>query len=267
MALGGMARAGAVLSREAPPPRVVADLASRLGEAEAALVSVITTLARLEPVSAEIAALAAVRTRPVPPCIPIVALPVHTDAVAMRFITVVDLLGEQALLAASTYRALRARTADVAPLVRRWMAGASARDGRDALALRIAGVAMRPLLRHLSQSLEPVHAPPCSASGRCPYCAGVPDFSTPACAARVLYCARCDAAWRAPRAGCAFCRETRPDRLAFRRTGEPPYGLEVCATCRHYLKSVEAPVSGYLAIERALSAPLDSGARAAGLVG
>ncbi|TMA60250.1 MAG: formate dehydrogenase accessory protein FdhE [Deltaproteobacteria bacterium] len=262
-----MGRADLVLSREAPPARVVADLAARLGEAEAALVRVITALSRLEPVSAEVAALAGVQVRPVPPCIPLGALPVHADAVGMRFVTVVDLLGDQGLLAASAYRALRARTADVTPLVRRWMTGASARDGRDALALRIAGVAMRPLLRHLSQSLEPADAPPCSASGHCPYCDGEPDFSTPARAARVLYCARCDAAWRAPRAGCAFCRETRPDRLAFRRTGEPPYGLEVCASCRHYLKSVEVPVSEYLAIERALSAPLDSGARAAGLVG
>jgi len=65
----------------------------------------------------------------------------------------------------------------------------------------------------------------------------------------------------------AFLNLSRLDRLAFRRTGEPPYGLEVCASCRHYLKSVDVPVSGYLAIERALSAPLDSGARAAGLVG
>jgi len=78
---------------------------------------------------------------------------------------------------------------------------------------------------------------------------------------------RADPLLRAPRGGCAFCRESRLDRLAFRRTGEPPYGLEVCASCRHYLKSVDVPVSGYLAIERALSAPLDSGARAAGLVG
>ena len=267
LALARMGRADPVLSREAPPAGVVADLASRLGETEAALVRVITTLARLEPVSAEVAALAAIRVRPAPPCIPLTALPVHAEAVSMRFAAVVDLLAEEGLLAASSYRALRARTVDVSPLVRRWIASSPARDGRDALALRIAGVAMRPLLRHVSQSLEPAHAPPCAASARCPYCAGEPDFATTARAARVLYCARCDAAWRAPRAGCAFCRESRPDRLAFRRTGEPPYGLEVCASCRHYLKSVEVPVSGYLAIERALSAPLDSGARAAGLVG
>jgi len=262
-----MGRACLVLSREAPPTGVVADLTSRLRDAEAALVRVITALARLEPVSAEVAALAAVRVHPAPPCIPLGALPVHAEAVGMRFVTVVDLLAEEGLLAASSYRALRARTADISLLVRRWIAGASARDGRDALALRVAGVAMRPLLRHLSQSLEPSYGPPCAASGRCPYCAGEPDFATLARGARVLYCARCDAAWRAPRAGCAFCREARPDRLAFRRTGQPPYGLEVCASCRHYLKSVDVPVSGYLAIERALSAPLDSGARAAGLVG
>src|SRR5438034_340370 len=84
-----------------------------------------------------------------------------------------------------------------AVLVRRWTAAAPARDGRDALALRIAGVAMRPLLRHLSLSLEPPDAPPCSASGRCPYCNGEPDFATVGRNARILYCARCDAAWRA----------------------------------------------------------------------
>ena len=262
-----MGRAGLVLSREAPSLAAVADLASRLGEAESALLRVITALARLEPVAAEVVALATVRIRREPPCIALCELPVYADAVGMRFAAVVDLLSEEGLLAPSSYRALRARTPDVAVLVRRWTAAAPARDGRDALALRIAGVAMRPLLRHLSLSLEPPDAPPCSASGRCPYCNGEPDFATVGRNARILYCARCDAAWRAPRGGCAFCRESRLDRLAFRRTGEPPYGLEVCATCRHYLKSVDVPVSGYLAIERALSAPLDSGARAAGLVG
>ena len=64
----------------------------------------------------------------------------------MRFAAVVDLLAEEGLLAASSYRALRARTVDVSPLVRRWIASSPARDRRDALALRIAGVAMRPLL-------------------------------------------------------------------------------------------------------------------------
>ncbi|TMA62635.1 MAG: formate dehydrogenase accessory protein FdhE [Deltaproteobacteria bacterium] len=267
LALCHMGPGGLVLSREAPPAGVVAELASRLGEAESALLRVITALAHLEPVSTEIAALAAVQVRPAPPCIRLTALPVHADAVGMRFAAVVDLLAEEGLLAASSHRALRARTADVSVLVRRWIGGGPACDGRDALALRIAGVAMRPLLRHLSLSLEPPDGPASSASRRCPYCAGGPDFATTSRMARVLYCARCDAAWRAPRAGCAFCGESRVDRLAFRRAGEPPYGLQVCASCRHYLKSVEVPVSGYLAIERALSAPLDSGARATGLVG
>ena len=262
-----MGPGGLVLSREAPPAGVVAELASRLGEAESALLRVITALAHLEPVSTEIAALAAVQVRPAPPCVRLTALPVHADAVGMRFAAVVDLLAEEGLLAASSHRALRARTADVSVLVRRWIGGGPACDGRDALALRIAGVAMRPLLRHLSLSLEPPDGPASSASRRCPYCGGEPDFATTARAARILYCVRCDAAWRAPRAGCVFCGESRPDRLAFRRAGEPPYGLQVCASCRHYLKSVEVPVSGYLAIERALSAPLDSGARATGLVG
>ena len=262
-----MGPGGLVLSREAPPAGVVAELASRLGEAESALLRVITALAHLEPVSTEIAALAAVQVRPAPPCVRLTALPVHADAVGMRFAAVVDLLAEEGLLAASSHRALRARTADVSVLVRRWIGGGPACDGRDALALRIAGVAMRPLLRHLSLSLEPRDGPASSASRRCPYCAGGPDFATTSRMARVLYCARCDAAWRAPCAGCAFCGESRVDRLAFRRAGEPPYGLQVCASCRHYLKSVEVPVSGYLAIERALSAPLDSGARATGLVG
>src|SRR3989442_10834309 len=212
--------------------RLVAEIASRLGEAESALLRVITALARLEPVSAEGAALAAVEVRRAPPCIPLTALPVHADAVGMRFAAVVELLAEEGLLAASSHRALRARTADVSLLVRRWIGGGPA-DGRDALALRIAGVAMRPLLRHLSLSLEPPDGPACAASGRCPYCAGGPDFATMVRTARVLYCARCDAAWRAPRAGCAFCGESRLDRLAFRRTGEPPYRLEGCASRRH----------------------------------
>ena len=75
-----MSPAGLVLSREAPPAGLVATLASRLGDAESALLRVIAALARLEPVSGEIAALAAVQLRPAPPCIRLTALPVHRDS-------------------------------------------------------------------------------------------------------------------------------------------------------------------------------------------
>src|SRR5437870_8428682 len=134
-----VSRAGLVLSREPPPAGVVAELASRLGEGESALLRVITALARLEPVSAEIAALAAVELRPAPPRIPLTALPVHPDAVGLRYAAIVDLLAEERLLAASNHRALRARTAEIAVLVHRWIEGGAVRDGRDVLALRIAG--------------------------------------------------------------------------------------------------------------------------------
>ncbi len=99
-----MGRAGLVLSREAPSLAAVADLASRLGEAESALLRVITALARLEPVSAEVVALATVRVRREPPCIALGELPVHADAVGMRFAAVVDLLSEEGLLAPPTSR-------------------------------------------------------------------------------------------------------------------------------------------------------------------
>src|SRR5207247_2366609 len=110
---------GLVLSREAPSLAAVADLASRLGEAESALLRVITALARLEPVAAEVVALATVGVRREPPCIALGELPVHADAVGMRFAAVVDLLSEAGLLAPSSYRARRALRRGLARTARR----------------------------------------------------------------------------------------------------------------------------------------------------
>ncbi len=231
------------------------------------MLRVISSLARLDVAPAEVDALASVPIRRVPPCIRLDTLPVRPAAVSARFAAIADVLRSEGLVGTPTHGSLMARAPEAPELARRWMAGApTAPGGREALAVRVAGVAMSPLLRRLTRTLEPALGPACSTSGHCPYCGGEPDFATRSGNGRVLYCARCDGAWRARGRGCPFCGECAPDRLAYRRCGERPYGLSVCATCRHYLKSVEMPSSGYLAVERALSAPLDSGARAAGLV-
>ena len=68
---------------------------------------------------------------------------------------------------------------------------------------------------------------------------------------------------------------TRNDVVTLRRPGRHATGADPrpCILARPWrwgmgrTGHVDVPVSGYLAIERALSAPLDSGARAAGLVG
>jgi hypothetical protein len=256
-----------VLRREVPPPELVGRIAWRLGHPESAMLRVIGSLARLTVAPVEVDAIARTPIRREPPCVRLTSLPIHAEPVRERFAAIVEILRTEGLVGQTSARALLARAPEAPALAECWMDMAASAGGREALAVRIAGVAMSPLLRRVTQGLEPALGPAVSASGHCPYCAGEPDFATTGAGARVLYCARCDGAWRAPRRGCPFCGEAASGRVAFHRCGERPYGLSVCASCRHYLKSVEAPASGYLAVERALSAPLDSGARAAGLVG
>jgi FdhE protein len=66
---------------------------------------------------------------------------------------------------------------------------------------------------------------------------------------RVLRCARCLTAWSFPRLRCVWCGETNHRQLAYLHgTGEESFRrVEVCSTCRGYLKSIAvlAPLDLY----------------------
>lgn len=99
----------------------------------------------------------------------------------------------------------------------------------------------------------------------CPVCGGAPDMAALGAAGeRQLLCARCDTEWRAPRIGCAYCGDDRPEDVVYHPVGEGDYRLYVCARCGGYLKTVDRRqrVATCLAVERILTVGLDAAALA-----
>lgn len=100
----------------------------------------------------------------------------------------------------------------------------------------------------------------------CPCCGGAPDIAlTERAAERTLVCARCDARWRAVRAGCLGCDVAEPTGVARIANPELGYTLVMCSSCGRFIK--ETPRRGFGAplIERALTVELDMAAEQRGL--
>lgn len=78
--------------------------------------------------------------------------------------------------------------------------------------------------------------------GHCPVCGRPPLIAELAGqeGARMLTCSFCHARYRAPRLMCAFCGERDQAKLPFFTVEEEPgYRVDVCATCKRYIKTID----------------------------
>jgi hypothetical protein len=100
----------------------------------------------------------------------------------------------------------------------------------------------------------------------CPCCGSSPDFILTDGSVRTLVCARCDAEWHAPRAGCLGCdAPATPLQLARIENAALGYALVMCNDCGRFMKERPRTGTAPLLVERAITAELDQAAELRGL--
>jgi formate dehydrogenase maturation protein FdhE len=138
------------------------------------------------------------------------------------------------------------RDADRLPVaVRSWYE--SARPSAPPIEAEAAGLelallqAMRPFLTRSADAIMARNDLTAWQQGRCPLCAGDPDFAviTPS-ADRLLICGRCSARWRFDQITCPFCLNSERRRITSFATRDGQYRLFACDECGRYLKAFDA---------------------------
>ena len=114
--------------------------------------------------------------------------------------------------------------------------------GADAQAVRVVGqMAAVPLLQACARGLAS-QIPASWWEGYCPVCGAWPVVAeyTGLERKRQLRCGRCGTGWAIPLLRCVFCDEIQHDNLAYLtpEEGEQTRRVEVCQTCKGYLKGV-----------------------------
>ena len=114
--------------------------------------------------------------------------------------------------------------------------------GADPSVVRVAGqMALLPLLQACARRLAP-DVPAAWWEGYCPVCGAWPAVAeyTGLERKRQLRCGRCGAGWAIPLLRCVYCDETHHDNLGYLtpEAGEQSRKIEVCNTCKGYLKAV-----------------------------
>ena len=105
----------------------------------------------------------------------------------------------------------------------------------------------------------------------CPFCANKPQLSflqtqesSTDGGGRALVCSLCLTAWPFRRVVCANCGEEDPAKLSYFHSPEYDHvRVEVCETCKHYIKSVDLTRFGLAVplVDEVAAAPLDVWAR------
>jgi FdhE protein len=137
-------------------------------------------------------------------------------------------------------------------------------SGADPAVLRVTGqMAVLPLLQTFARALAP-DVPPTWWEGYCPVCGAWPVVAeyTGLERKRQLRCGRCGAGWAIPLLRCVYCDETDHDQLGYLtpEAGEQTRRIEVCNTCKGYLKAVTTvrPVAPWaLLVDDLTTVPLD----------
>lgn len=82
---------------------------------------------------------------------------------------------------------------------------------------------------------------PAWEAGYCPICGSLPALAwLEGDGQRFLYCSFCWHKWPVVRVLCPFCRSRDPERLSYIYSeDETDYRLDVCNTCRKYIKTVD----------------------------
>ena len=112
----------------------------------------------------------------------------------------------------------------------------------DPSVVRVAGqMATNPLLRACARGLAR-ELPSTWWEGYCPLCGAWPVVAeyTGLERKRQLRCGRCGVGWAIPQLRCVYCDETHHDNLGYLtpEAGEQTRKIEVCNTCKGYLKAV-----------------------------
>lgn len=124
--------------------------------------------------------------------------------------------------------------------------------------------AMRPFLTRAAEAIMARTDFNGWTQGRCPLCAGEPDFAliTPA-AERLLICGRCSSRWRFHQLTCPFCLNADRKRITSFASRDGRYRLYACDACDRYIKAYDArgasrPVLP--AVDGVATLPLDAAA-------
>ena len=156
---------------------------------------------------------------------------------------------------------------DVDDLVCGWLTGdRTPRESRRRVARQVAIVVGNALLRAATSRVGAPSVWRAWTRVVCPCCGGAPDLAlVERGAQRSLVCARCDAQWRAPRAGCLGCDSLELSAIARINNPALGYDLIMCSACGRFLK--ERPRRGLesFLVERALTTELDLAAEQRGL--
>lgn len=134
---------------------------------------------------------------------------------------------------------------------------------------------LQPYARWLAESGgRPIDRPVVDQENLCPFCGGRPQVSylkitEPSAESgnRELVCSTCLTCWRFRRVVCAYCLEERPSKLGYFQTQEYKHvRVEVCDTCRRYIKGVDLTVFGLAVplVDEVAAAALDVWARERG---
>lgn len=107
----------------------------------------------------------------------------------------------------------------------------------------LAQAALSPSLEQVAEKLlAEHHGEKAWEHGHCPVCGRPPliaELAGPE-GVRMLTCSFCHARYRAPRMMCAFCGEREQTKLPFFTVEEEPgYRVDVCATCKRYIKTID----------------------------
>lgn len=88
------------------------------------------------------------------------------------------------------------------------------------------------------------------AQGYCPFCGGFPGLGEIRKEGkRFLHCPVCNTEWEYPRLKCPYCQNGDQEQLTyFQVEGEAENRVDICLTCRHYLKTLDS---------REIEGPLD----------
>jgi FdhE protein len=136
--------------------------------------------------------------------------------------------------------------------------------GADPQAIRVVGqMAALPLLQACGRGLAS-ELPPTWWEGYCPLCGAWPVLVEYAGLERKrqLRCGRCGTGWAIPLLRCVFCDETNHENLGYLapEAGEQTRKIEVCDSCKGYLKgvtTVRGLASAAILLDDLSTVPLD----------
>ena len=123
------------------------------------------------------------------------------------------------------------------------------RGDRSGRADYLARALLRPYAEVLAELA--IRPEPATHDGGCPFCQAPAWIgfrraeAGESGAQRFLGCGLCGGAWPVNRIRCPSCGEEAPDRLPmFQSERYPSVRLEVCDSCKHYVKSIDLTVDG-----------------------